>query len=192
MINQGMINIRKFLKDTFNKGNFKDFFKRNRLFLLFALLIVLLSFTSGLNHVATDDSLMKVLFSPLSLENALSSHTGNGFIFYFLKNIIYSIYCLLLGLSFSILSILVVITHEVSIANNFSINSIFVIVNDVFVLVGAFLVGKIEKRFIGCLLSREFDEIYHRIKVPLKDLLLSVTLIFFLIILSSICQLLVI
>ncbi|WP_323735743.1 hypothetical protein PXD04_07580 [Methanosphaera sp. ISO3-F5] len=102
--------------------------------------------------------------------------TGS-FVVIFVKNIVYSLYTMLLGLSFSVLSILFVVANEVGIGNAPSVISLIHMVNDVFVLVGSLLVAKIEVRFILEVSSFSWRSIASRIKVPFKDLILTVTII---------------
>jgi hypothetical protein len=47
----------------------------------------------------------------------------------------------------------------------------------IFALVGAFLVTKIEIRLISTLINKKFDIIFSKIKVPLKDLILTIMFI---------------
>lgn len=170
-----MILIKKFFKDIYNKGNFKDYFKRNKLFFTISICLVILSFYTGLKHTPVNTSLMNVIISPINQNFVLNA---NGSIpFTFLFNMIYSLYTILIGLSFSILSILVVVANEIRIGNVFELKFIFYMMNDIFILVGAFLLTKIEIRSIATVLANDLSNLFSKIKVALKDLILTITLI---------------
>ncbi|HIJ15437.1 MAG TPA: hypothetical protein HA277_03445 [Methanosphaera sp.] len=176
--------INKFFKDIFNKGNFKDYFNRNKIFITVSIAILLLSLWSGFTsysryaHIlANVGQLYFVSGNPLSV---------------FEGSLIYKIIVILAGFTFSIVSLLLTVFHGVSVGylsvtQNFLVTylpqGIFDLLSQVFAMVGAFLVTKIEVRLISILINRKFDTIYSRIKVPLKDLVLTLV---FIIILSII------
>lgn len=169
--------IRKFFRDVYNKGNFKDYFKRNKLFFIISICLVLLSFYTGFNHSNVNTGFLSFVNSSLNLYMFLPGDITGSFVVIFVKNFVYSLYTMLLGLSFSVLSILFVVANEVGIGNVPSVISLIHMVNDVFVLVGSLLVAKIEVRFILEVSSLSWRSIASRIKVPFKDLILTVTII---------------
>jgi hypothetical protein len=106
----------------------------------------------------------------------------------FEKNLISDIIVIISGFTFSILSIFLTVTNGVNLGyilatNNYlqSLNVYFPYVIDsiswIFALVGAFLVTKIEIRLISTLINKKFDIIFSKIKVPLKDLILTIMFI---------------
>lgn len=183
-----MIIIRKFFKDIYNKGNFKDYFKRNKLFFVISICLVILSVYTGINHTIVDNSFINYVIQPINFDYGATLGSVNNYYIIFIQKIVYSLYAVLMGLSLSILSILIVVANEVGIGNVFEFKSLFHLINDVFVLVGAFLVTKIELRFIGELSSLNLNSIFNRIKVPLKDLILTLTWIIVIVLIITIVE----
>lgn len=181
-----MVYIKKFFKDIYNKGNFKDYFKRNKLFFIIAICLVVLSVYTGINHTQVNNGIINFISSPIQLDQNMTSNLSNSPFDLFIENMIYSLYTLLMGLSLSILSTLIVVAHGVKIGNSFSLNSLLPIVNDVFILVGSFLLTKLEIRFILELTTLDLNKVFARIKVPLKDLILTLTLILIFVLIMSI------
>ncbi len=183
-----MVIIRKFFKDIYNKGNFKDYFKRNKLFFIVSFCLVLLSFYTGFNHTNVNTGFISFLNNTLNLNMVLANNIKGNFVVIFVQNMFYSLYTLLLGLSFSILSILFVVANEVGIGNNPNLSSIIHVVIDVFVLVGSFLVAKLEIRFISGVINFRRKSIFSRMKVPAKDLILTITFIIVLVLILAIVE----
>ena len=181
-----MISIKKFIKDIYNKGNFKDYFNRNKLFLTISVCLVLLSVFTGINHTNVNNSFVNYIISPINYNLGFMANSHNGFLLTFINSIVYSLYTLLMGLSFSILSILIVVANEVGVGNSFGLNSLIYMIQDVFLLVGSLLVAKIEVRFLTELTTFDLNSIFSRIKVPLKDLILTLTIILVIVLIISI------
>ena len=105
----------------------------------------------------------------------------------FENNLISDILVIIAGFTFSLLSILLTVINGVNLGyvlatNNFqsSIICLSYAINSIswlFALVGAFLITKIEIRIISIIINRKFDEIFSKIKVPLKDLILTIMFI---------------
>lgn len=111
----------------------------------------------------------------------------------FENTLISDIIVIIAGFSFSIMSILLTVINGVNVGyllatNNLQTLNIYLhycidSIAGIFALVGAFLVTKIEVRLISIIINRKFENIFSKIKVPLKDLILTVMfLIIFLLI----------
>ncbi|MDO5825259.1 MAG: hypothetical protein Q4Q22_02675 [Methanosphaera sp.] len=177
--------ISKFIRDIFNKGNFKDYFKRNKVFLLVSLFVLILSVYSGLT-----DSQSYVAFSNYSINHLIASNVeSTGFVGNFLTSFIDTLLNYLsiiaMGLTFSVMAMLSFVANAVSIGfllnqNMNTINmilpqSIFTLIASIFAMCGAFLVTKMEVRFIGYLSNHDKYPL-SRLKAPFKDLILSIVL----------------
>ncbi|MBE6485897.1 MAG: hypothetical protein E7Z85_03540 [Methanosphaera stadtmanae] len=104
------------------------------------------------------------------------------------NNLITDIIVIIAGFTFSILSIFLTVTNGVNLgyllATSTYLQSLNVYlphvldsISWIFALVGAFLVTKIEVRLISTLINRKVDIIFSKIKVPLKDLILTIMFI---------------
>ncbi len=182
--------INKFFKDIFNKGNFKDYFKRNKFFILISLAVIILSLWSGFtNHTAYANILTNVDLPQLANNNPLLM---------FEDSLISNAMVILAGFTFSILSILLTVIKGVSVGYLLAVQNtgqsfitylprgIFELFSQVFALVGAFLVTKIEVRLISIIINRKFDTTYSNIKAPLKDLVLTIVFIIIFLLISLI------
>ena len=99
-----------------------------------------------------------------------------------------------MGLSFSVLAMLNHVSNCVSLGfllkqntaniNILLIQTFFKSLASIFAMCGAFLVTKMEIRFIGYLSNRKKNQL-SRLKVPLKDLILSMVFMIILIIIAS-------
>ena len=184
--------INKFFRDIFNKGNFKDYFKRNRIFILVSFAILVLSLWSGFTSYSTYTEI---------LTNIGPMHFGaDSPLSAFEASLITDIIVILAGFTFSIISILLAVLQGVSVGylsatQNFLATylpqGIFDLLSQAFALVGAFLVTKIEVRLISVLINRKFDSAYSRIKVPLKDLILTIVFIIILLIIALIIAMII-
>lgn len=174
--------INKFIKDIFNKGNFKDYFNRNKFFILASIVVLILSLWSGFTNYSSYTSILS--------DMGISQLTNNTPVLMFENNLIHDVLVIILGFTFSILSIFMTAINVVSIGYLFATQSfsqflpqgIFVLISEIFALVGAFLVTKIEIRLLSVIINRKFNELFSKIKVPLKDLILTAV---FIIILSA-------
>jgi hypothetical protein len=98
-----------------------------------------------------------------------------------------------MGLSFSVLAMLSFVANTVSIGyllnqldTSLSVPSvIFMLIASVFAMCGAFLVTKMEVRFIGYLINSKKNSLT-KLKVPLKDLILSMVIMIICILIASI------
>lgn len=172
----------KLLKDTYNKGNLKDYFKRNKIFITVSILIVLLSILSG-------------FYNPSSYTHLIQPDkiTDTSL----LNNLYNILYIIIMGISFSIISIYNTVLNNVGIGyllatqNMLQISPLEILIKIleyIFALSGAFLVTKMEVRFISELLSKKADNITQRLKAPFKDLLLTVTFIVLLLIIEYVIK----
>lgn len=120
----------------------------------------------------------------------ISQSINNTPVLMFENTLIHDVLVIIMGFTFSILSIFMTAINGVSIGYLFAIQSfsqflpqgIFGLISEIFALVGAFLVTKIEIRLLSVIINRKFNELFSKIKVPLKDLILTAV---FIIILSA-------
>ncbi|RAP54584.1 MAG: hypothetical protein BZ137_01480 [Methanosphaera sp. rholeuAM130] len=186
--------IRKFIQDIFNKGNFKDYFKRNKVFLLVSIFVLILSVYSGLT-----DPQSYAAFSNYSLNNLIMSNMeGSGavgnFLMSFTATVLYYLSIIAMGLTFSVMAMLSFVANAVSIGFLFNQSisnihlilpqSIFTLIASIFAMCGAFLVTKMEVRFIGYLSNHDKYPL-NRLKAPFKDLILSIALMLIFVIIYS-------
>ncbi len=184
---QEEFSIKKFFKDIFNKGNFKDYFKRNKIFLSVSLIILLLSLWSGFTNYSSYTQI---------LSDSLLSHITTVPTIAFSNTLLTDALIMVAGFTFSLLSILLTVVNGVSIAYLFATQNfaqmvdvylpygIFEIISYVFALTGAFLVTKMEVRLISMIIKRNFKDTFSKIKVPLKDLILTIFLILILLLIG--------
>ena len=180
-----VFNINKFIKDIFNKGNFKDYFKRNKVFLLVSVFVLILSLYSGFTDSQSYVAFSKYSLSQLILSNMESAGFIPNFISSFIASLYYYLTMIAMGLTFSVLAMLSFVANAVSIGYLFSqttasLNyllpqSIFTLLASVFAMCGAFLVTKMEVRFIAYLVNSKKNPLT-RLKAPFKDLILSMAL----------------
>lgn len=128
---------------------------------------MLLSFYSGLNANSYAEVVKSLNPSILAFDEGL-----------FLSFTI-----IVLGFTFSLGSLELVLLNSVSFGQifltgiiniNFVLRMIFALCILIFSLVGAFLVTKLEVRIISAVLSRKFDELISKVRVPLKDIILTI------------------
>lgn len=189
-----VFSIRKFIKDIFNKGNFKDYFKRNKVFLIVSIFVLILSLYSGFNDTQSYVAFSKYSVSQLILSNIQANAFGLNFMTSFANTLIYYLSLILMGLTFSVLAMLSFVSNAVSIGFLFNQNinnlnmllpqSIFTLIASVFAMCGAFLVTKMEVRFIAYLSNSKKNPL-ERLKAPLKDLILSIVIMFLFVIIYS-------
>lgn len=189
-----VFSIRKFIKDIFNKGNFKDYFKRNKVFLIVSIFVLILSLYSGFNDTQSYVAFSKYSVSQLILSNIQANAFGLNFMTSFANTLIYYLSMILMGLTFSVLAMLSFVANAVSIGFLFNQNinnlnmllpqSIFTLIASVFAMCGAFLVTKMEVRFIAYLSNSKKNPL-ERLKAPLKDLILSIVIMFLFVIIYS-------
>ena len=180
-----VFSIRKFIKDIFNKGNFKDYFKRNKVFLLVSVIVLILSVYSGFTDTQSYMAFSKYSMSQMILSSIQGGNFTFNFITSFTSTIIYYLAVIVMGLTFSVMSMLSFVANAVSIGFMFNQNmnninlllpqSIFTLIAGVFAMCGAFLVTKMEIRFIAYLTDSKKNPL-ERLKAPFKDLILSVVL----------------
>lgn len=149
---------------------------------------MILSVYTGINHTVVDNSLVNYITSPINFDYGLTGNFSENVIVIFIQNIVYCLYTVLMGLSLSLLSILIVVSNEIAMGNVFEFNNLFHMINDVFVLVASFLLSKIELRFIGEITTLSLNNVFSRIKVPLKDLILTLTIILIFVLMISIIE----
>jgi hypothetical protein len=178
------INIKKFFKDTFNKGNFKDYFNSNKIFLSLSFIIVILSLWSGFTDYSSYSELL-VYINQLTGNLILSDN-----------NFICCIMIIVSGVTFSISSLLLTIIKSVSVGDLFAtqvtnlqiISESIVLLSLILSLTGALLVTKMEVRMLSLIFNRNLGDIFKKIKVPLKDLILTAFFIIILTIISTIIE----
>ena len=109
---------------------------------------------------------------------------------YLINNILCVIYNILLGFSFSILSLFNILYYATNIGSqlngNFSLINIFETIALIFTFCGSLLVTKFEIRIISTLISGNRKNLNKKLRVPVKDIILSLTIIIILLILSTI------
>ena len=185
--------IMKIIKDIYNKGNFKDYFKRNKVFLIISAVLVILSLITAYYSPERYGNITQAVHMSMALKNSNTLSI-------FTTNLIYMIYTIVMGLSFSVMSVINVIVGCVDIGVLYSSNNInsllisnkvytlLLILANIFALTGAFLVTKFEIRLIAGLIKNR-SQVLKRIKVPLKDVVLTLTFIIVLLVVSSLIAL---
>ena len=154
---------------------------------------MLLSVFTGFNN-NVNSPLKDLIFYQLS-----SIQISHGLLFdnlsFFMNNLLTVVSIILMGLSFSILSVLSILFNSSNVGlllSNNSFNILLLIIELiylVFSLTGALLVTKMEVRFISSLLSGNRSDMTKKLKVPLKDLILSLFFIIILLIIESLIYL---
>lgn len=193
--------IKKFFKDIFNKGNFKDYFKRNKVFLLLATIILILSLLSGFYSSSTYTGVANSMMGQVSTMTPLNATVTDNVMVLFANNFLSNLYIVGMGLLFSIPSILMTVLNGVLVGYVFSTqeffrafmsiapHGIFELLALIFSLTGAFLVTKMEIRFIAGILSRKsMSDVLLRLKTPVKDIILSVALVLLLLVVAAVVE----
>jgi len=118
----------------------------------------------------------------------------------FSTNLVYMLYTIVMGFSFSVMAVVNVIIGCVDIGvlySNGSIDSFLIsnqaytlllLLSNVFALTAAFLVTKLEIRLITALIKNR-GQVLKKIKVPFKDVILTFTFIVALLFISSLITL---
>ena len=183
----------KIIKDIYNKGNFKDYFKRNRVFLIISLLLVVLSLFTAYYNPESYGNISQAVHTSMAIKDASISSI-------FTTNLVYMVYTIVMGLSFSVMAVVNVIVGCVDIGVLYSSGSIdsllisdqaytlLLLLSNVFVLTGAFLVTKLEIRLIVGLIKNR-SQVLKKVKVPFKDVILTFTFVVVLLLLSSLIAL---
>ena len=184
----------KFLKDTFNKGNFNDYFTRNKIFLIVSTILVVLSLFTGFNKGISYTPFNNFIFYQLSSIH-LSQNIVLSPVSFFITDIICVLYTICYGLSFSILSLLNILYYATTIGclikGNFTLIYVFESVILIFTFCASLLVTKMEIRFILSILSGKTGEIKKKMRVPFKDLLMSLVIIIILLIITTIIYMII-
>lgn len=193
--------LKKFFKDIFNKGNFKDYFKRNKFYLIFATAIIILSILSGFNNPSSYTDVVNVMISQLTGILPINSTTTDNIIILFINNFCSNIYIIGLGVVFSIPSIILSVFNGVLVGYVFAthplehtfftvaFHGIFELISLILSLTSAFLVTKMEIRLISGVLSKKSkNKLLSRLKTPFKDTILSVAMIIILLVIAAIIE----
>ncbi|MBR3214056.1 MAG: hypothetical protein IKF79_06035 [Methanosphaera sp.] len=190
-----VFSIKKFVKDIFNKGNFKDYFKRNKVFLLVSVIVLILSVYSGFTDTHSYAAFSRYSMTNMILSNMQASTFGANFLTSFINTLIYYLSMIVMGLTFSVMAMLSFVANAVSIGFLFNQNmnninlllpqSIFTLIGSVFAMCGAFLVTKMEVRFIAYVSNSKKNPL-DRLKAPLKDLILSIVIMLIFVIIYSV------
>ncbi|RAP45938.1 MAG: hypothetical protein BZ135_04770 [Methanosphaera sp. rholeuAM6] len=192
---------KKFFNDIFNKGNFKDYFKRNKVFLLFSLAIVILSLLSGFYNYGGYSDIANGIMIEVTGIASLNAPVSDNFMGLFTNNFCSDIYVIAFGMIFSIPSVLLTVLNGVLIGYVFATGSfwdvfvkvlpygIFEVIALILSLTGAFLVTKMEIRFLSGIISRKsIGDVLSRLKVPFKDLVLTLVRVLFLVVVGAIIE----
>jgi len=183
----------KIIKDIYNKGNFKDYFKRNKVFLIISLLLVLLSVSTAYYNPGSYGNISQAIHMSMAIKNTSITSI-------FSTNLVYMLYTIVMGFSFSVMAVVNVIIGCVDIGvlySNGSIDSFLIsnqaytlllLLSNVFALTAAFLVTKLEIRLITALIKNR-GQVLKKIKVPFKDVILTFTFIVALLFISSLITL---
>lgn len=138
-------------------------------------------------------------FADYSMSHVLVSNMQNNaflnnFITAFTTTILYYLYIIVMGLSFSVMAMLAFVANAVSTGfmfnqtiNNVNLlvpQSILTLIASVFAMCGAFLVTKMEVRFIAYLFNSKKNPL-SRLKAPFKDVILSITLMLIFVVIAS-------
>ena len=193
--------LKKFFKDIFNRGNFKDYFKRNKVFLSFATILLVLSLLSGFYSYSSYTEIATSMMGEVASVASSDYTVTDNMMVLFANNFFSNIYVMGMGLLFSIPSIIITVLNGVLVGYVFSTrdffrtfvsvapHGIFELIALVFSLAGAFLVTKMEIRLLSGILSRkDMGDIILRLKVPFKDLILSVSIVLVLLVVGAIIE----
>ena len=129
------------------------------------------------------------------LSNMQASTFSANFLTSFINTLIYYLSMIVMGLTFSVMAMLSFVANAVSIGFLFNQNmnninlllpqSIFTLIGSVFAMCGAFLVTKMEVRFIAYVSNSKKNPL-DRLKAPLKDLILSIVIMLLFVIIYSV------
>jgi hypothetical protein len=186
--------MKKFFKDTFNKGNFNDYFTRNKIFLIVSAILVILSLFTGFNKGISYTPVNNIILYQLSSMH-ISQNIALSPLSFFITDIFCVLYTICYGLSFSILSLFNILYYATTIGclikGNFTLIHVFESVILIFTFCASLLVTKMEVRIISLLLSGKTGEIKNKMRVPFKDLLMSLVIIIILLVITTIIYIII-
>ena len=100
----------------------------------------------------------------------ISQSINNTPVLMFENTLIHDVLVIIMGFTFSILSIFMTAINGVSIGylfatqsfSQFCLKEFFGLISEIFALVGAFLVTKIEIRLLSVIINRKFNELFSK------------------------------
>lgn len=192
--------LNQYLKDTYNKENIIGYFHRNKNYILFVIIIFVISLLVG--YIFKDVFGQYVLESIRNMAKNIPDDTSSLTIGIFLNNLKVAVIIILLGFLFSVFSYLILFTNGILIGFMFNLvpapliliyivpHGIFEIPQLILTVVCASLVTKLEINLIKGILQRDktFKGEILNSSIIIKDILLSVTMIIVLLIIAALIE----
>ena len=189
-----------YLKEVYSKENLKGYFYRNKNYILFVIALFAISLIVG--YVFRDLFADYVMEAIRNMAENISSDTASMTMSIFLNNLKVAIIIILLGLLFSIFSLMILFTNGVLIGFMFTIvpapliltytipHGIFEIPQLILTVVCALLVTKLEINLIRGVLQRDktFRGELENSSTIIKDIILSFTIIVVLLVIAALIE----
>ncbi|MBO7719933.1 MAG: stage II sporulation protein M [Methanosphaera sp.] len=188
------------MKEVYSKENLKGYFYRNKNYILFVIALFAISLIVG--YVFRDLFADYVMEAIRNMAENISSDTASMTMSIFLNNLKVAIIIILLGLLFSIFSLMILFTNGVLIGFMFTIvpapliltytipHGIFEIPQLILTVVCALLVTKLEINLIRGVLQRDktFRGELENSSTIIKDIILSFTIIVVLLVIAALIE----
>lgn len=189
-----------YLKEVYSKENLKGYFYRNKNYILFVIALFAISLIVG--YVFRDLFMDYVMEAIRNMAENISSDTASMTMSIFLNNLKVAIIIILMGLLFSIFSLMILFTNGVLIGFMFTIvpapliltytipHGIFEIPQLILTVVCALLVTKLEINLIRGVLQRDktFRGELENSSTIIKDIILSFTIIVVLLVIAALIE----
>ncbi|RAP51631.1 MAG: hypothetical protein BZ133_02610 [Methanosphaera sp. SHI613] len=195
-----VIMITGYLKEIYSKENIRNYFHRNRNYILLVIIIFIAAVLAG--YVFKDAFKDMVMESIRNMINNIQGDTFSITISIFLNNLKVAMIIILLGFLFSIFSFLILFTNGVVIGFMFSLvpaplmliytipHGIFEIPQLILTVVCSMLVTKLEINLIKGVLQKDktFKGELRNSSTIIKDIILSITIIVVCLIIAAVIE----
>lgn len=190
--------ITEYLKDIYNKNNLKEYFYRNRYYILLAVIILAISIIIGYIYRDMFKQIMIELLKNMNISDTPSIAVGE----LFTNNLRVTLLIMLFGALFSIISTIILFINGIVIGFVSSLvplpvmlayvipHGIFEIPATILAVVGAFLITKIEIDLIKGTLQKDktFKGEIKNSSQLMKDVILTITIIVVLLVIAAIIE----
>lgn len=188
------------LMEIFTKEYVKEYFKRNKSLIIISLVILVLSSIFG---VLVSEYIKQTIMTVLhEMVNNFPRNQGmvEEAIYLFLNNMRVDLMVILFGFFFSVISIAITVSNGIIIGFTSTLVSplafivgifphgIFELSASVIALTCAFIITKFEIRIIKGLIDKRVKEEFHDNIFMIKDIILSIIIVFVLLVLAAIIE----
>lgn len=192
--------VKNFFKEIISIQYLKEYIHRNKLLIVIAALIFILSALIGVFiSDLINEYMMEILKEMVnSIPPNISVTEEAGYLF--TNNITANFWILLGGILFSVMSVLIILVNGIVLGFTYTLinpiqfvvgifpHGIFELTATTLSLVGAFIITKLEIKLISALLEHRFNEELRNSGILVKDIVLTFLITFILLVIAAIIE----